>query len=261
MNIGIFDSGLGGLIMTRALVDAMPEYDYVYMGDTLHVPYGARSPEAVYSFTRDCIDAMFRDYNCATVIIACNTATIAALRRLQQEYLPANYPERRILGVVKPTVEWAVGAGCRRIGLLATEGTVRSDIYLDELWQLDEGIELFSVSAPLLVPFIENDGDRFAAPVINEYVSKFPEIDALILGCTHYPHYKGEIRALLPNVKVLSQDEILPEKFDDYLFRHPEISACLTKNGTRRFFVTDLSESYMRQAGRLFGADIHVEKV
>jgi len=263
MNIGIFDSGLGGLIIMNALVGAMPEYSYVYMGDTLHVPYGVRSHDAVYGFARACIDRMFRDMDCAIIIIACNTATIAALRKLQQEYLPKNFPDRRILGVVIPTVEVAIDAGAKRIGLLATETTARSDIYLAELRKLDDKIELFSVAAPLLVPLIENDGDKFAPPVLEEYVAKFQgrNLDALILGCTHFPHYKKEIRALMPGVRVLSQDEIIPEKLADYLRRHPEMESRIAKTGARKFFATDISESYRTQARRLFGKDIEIKKI
>ena len=260
MNIGIFDSGLGGLIITRAIKEAMNEYDYVYMGDTLHVPYGARSRDAVYEFTKNCIDTMFREYDCMAIIIACNTAS-AVLARLQQEYLPQNYPDRRILGMVIPTAEVAAASNGKRIGLLATEGTVRSNIYGDELTLLDKNINLFSVAAPLLVPLIENDGDKFAMPVIMEYIQNFPDIDTLILGCTHYPHYKYEIRSLLPNINLLSQDEIIPEKLREYFSRHPEIESRLSRNGTCRFFVTDISDSYMKQANRMFGSDIDVVKI
>jgi len=263
MNIGIFDSGLGGLIITDALVKAMPQYSYAYMGDTLHVPYGARSHLAIYGFTADCVDRMFRDMDCAIIIIACNTASIAALRKLQQEYLPKNFPDRRILGVVIPTVEAAVAAGAKRIGLLATETTARSGTYSEELLKLDDSAELFPVAAPLLVPLIENDGDKFAMPVLEEYVGKFrdKDLDALILGCTHFPHYKKEITALLSGVRILSQDEIIPEKLADYFRRHPEMEARIAKTGGRRFFATDISEPYKAQARRLFGKEIEIEKV
>ncbi|MDR1697217.1 MAG: aspartate/glutamate racemase family protein [Rickettsiales bacterium] len=322
MNIGLFDSGLGGLIITRACIAAMPEYNYVYMGDTLHVPYGARSAAAVYEFTRACVDALFRKHDCAIVLIACNTASIAALRRLQREYLPQNFPDRRILGVVIPTAESAAESGARRIGLLATDATARSSVYPTEIKKLIPDAEIFPVAAPLLVPLIENDGDKFAAPVIVEYLSKFspalaagPQsasatqrdagagpkgtgenskpspgaqnsatdpsareglgIDTLILGCTHFPHYKNEIAKMMPGVKILSQDEIIPEKLRDYLNRHPEINTKLLPprgessrrngvatdgGGQNNFFVTDISESYLTQAARLFGNEIKIEK-
>ncbi|MDR2099032.1 MAG: glutamate racemase [Rickettsiales bacterium] len=263
MNIGIFDSGLGGLIIAKSLIDAFPGYGFAYLGDTLHVPYGPRSIATIYEFTRACVDRLFRTKDCKLVVIACNTASIAALRRLQREYLPASFPGRRILGVVIPTLEEVIRRGHSRIGLLATAGTVASGVYGEELKKLDGAIELFGVEAPLLVPLVENCGDRFAHPIIESYLETFrgKDIDALILGCTHYPHYKDMIRGLMPGVDVISQDEIIPASLADYLSRHPEIERGLSKDGNRSFAVTDITDSYRAQAERLFGGEIEIERV
>jgi glutamate racemase len=263
MNIGVFDSGLGGLIMAKALTDMFPQYGLAYLGDTLHVPYGSRSSDTICGFTRACVDYLFRARDCALVIIACNTASIAALRKLQREYLPENFPGRRILGVVIPTLEEVIKKGHKRAGLLATASTVASGIYGRELEKLDGDIRLFSVSAPLLVPLVENDGDRFAPPVVESYLEKFKgeDIDALILGCTHYPHYKGLIRGMMPGVDVISQDEIIPTSLKEYLERHPEIEKVLSRKGGRFFGITDVTPTYMKQASAMFGHEISVEKV
>ena len=267
-DIGVFDSGLGGLIVTKALIEAMPQYSFSYLGDTKHVPYGPRSQEAIYGFTRDCVDFLFRRRNCAIVIIACNTASIAALRRLQQEYLRANFPERRILGVVIPTMEYVASKGAGSAGLLATDSTVRSGVYDAELAKLDPGTRLVSVAAPLLVPLIENDGGRFAGPIVREYLENFrgTDIESIILGCTHYPYLEGLIRdeaaAVIGRpVEIISQTRIIPESLGDYFARHPEIERKLARGGARSFAVTDVTESYRAQAARLFGGEIEIEKI
>ncbi|MCL2018088.1 MAG: glutamate racemase [Alphaproteobacteria bacterium] len=265
MKIGIFDSGLGGLIIAKSLIQAMPQYPFVYFGDTKHVPYGSRSYETIYEFSRNCIDYLFRTQDCRLVIIACNTASIAALRKLQQEYLPINFPERRILGIIVPTLEYVAQRGLRNIGLLATEGTIRSGVYGEELAKIDPSIKVYSVAAPLLVPLVENDGDKFAPAIIHEYLEKFSGtgIDSIILGCTHYPHYKKLIKeqaceVLGCDIEVISQDEILQESLSDYLHRHPEIEQDITKNESPIFITTDITGAYLAQANRMFGRKIEI---
>ncbi|MCL1902476.1 MAG: glutamate racemase [Alphaproteobacteria bacterium] len=258
--IGIFDSGLGGLIIARSLISAMPDFSFTYLGDTLHVPYGPRSYESIYGFAESCIDYLFRNEDCRIVIIACNTATIAALRKLQQVYLPANFPDRRILGIVIPTLEYVAEGGFKNIGLLATTGTINSGVYEQELAKLNPDIKIYPVAAPLLVPLIENDGDKFAPPIIAEYLKNFDgrNIDSIILGCTHYPHYKDLIRTCTPGIEIISQDEIIAEKLADYLMRHPEIERDLSRDGARKFIATDITESYLTVAKNIFGNEITI---
>jgi len=270
MNIGTFDSGLGGLLITKSLIAAFPEYNFCYLGDTARVPYGNRSPEVIYEYTKNCVDFLFRKCDCKLVIIACNTATFAALRRLQQDYLPVNFPDRRILGVIIPTAEEVAKRGYNNIGLLATVGTVFSDVYGIELSKKIKDLKfLHGVSAPLLVPLIENKGDEFAQPIIDSYVKKFigSGVQAIILGCTHYPYYKKLIsdsvsRILGDDVDIISQDEFLWKYLKDYLNRHPEIESVLGRDGRNKFMVTDINDSYVAQAKILFGdSNIRIEKV
>ncbi|MGN0929195.1 MAG: glutamate racemase [Alphaproteobacteria bacterium] len=268
MNIGLFDSGLGGLIITKSIIETMPEYNFSYIGDTAHVPYGSRSKETIYNFTKNCVDYLFKNQNCELIIIACNTASIAALRRLQQEYLKENFPNRKILGVVIPTIETVIENNYKSIGLLATNGTVASDVFGQELRKLNKDIKLYSTPAPLLVPLIENNGDKYALPIIQDYIRTFKDkdIEAIILGCTHYPHYKDIIKKeaefiLQRKIDIISQDEIIPQKIITYLQNHPEIEANLSKNGERFFGITDITESYRQQAYSIFEKTIEIEKV
>ena len=270
MNIGVFDSGLGGLMITRSLIKAMPGYCFSYLGDTKHVPYGPRSKEAIYGFAKDCIDHLFRSKNCRLVIVACNTASIAALRRLQQEYLPANFPERRILGVIIPTLEHVLERECKSLGLLATSSTVSSGVYEEELKKLDPAIRIFSLATQLLVPLIENDGSRFARPIVREYLEglklKSASIDSIILGCTHYPYLEDMIREEASDVfgspvGIISQTRIIPKSLQNYLARHPEIERDLSRTGVHSFAVTDMTQSYHEQAQLLFGGEIGMTKV
>ena len=268
MNIGLFDSGLGGLIITKSIIEKMPQYNFSYIGDTAHVPYGSRSKDTIYNFTKNCVDYLFKKQNCKLIIIACNTASIAALRKLQQVYLTNNYPDRKILGVVIPTIETVIEKKYKSIGLLATNGTVSSNVFGQELQKLNPNIKLYSTAAPLLVPLIENNGDKFAIPVIHEYLESFKntDIEAIILGCTHYPHYKDIIKAeaekiLSRPIDIISQDEIIPAKIETYLQNHPEIENALSKDASRFFGITDITESYKQQAFSIFGNKFEIEKV
>ncbi len=263
MKIGIFDSGIGGLIVTKAITEKLPNHDIIYLGDTLHCPYGGRSSEAVYHYTERAIEYLF-EQDCQLIIIACNTASACALRTLQQRYLVKNYPDRRILGVVVPTIEEAVESGYKQIGVLATSRTVESGVFEQEIRKLDETITISALAAPLLVPLIENNGAKWAKPVLESYLNtlKADKLDAILLGCTHYPFLKDEIRALLPeNVAILSQDEFIPAKVADYLNRHPEIDQKLSKNGVWTFLTTDLTKSYLSIAKTLWGKEITFERI
>ncbi len=264
MKVGVFDSGLGGLIMTKAIREALPVYDIVYFGDTLHMPYGGRSHDAIYHYTRQAMDFLFREHDCQLIIIACNSASAAALRRLQQEYLPAAYPDRRILGVIVPTLEEALARSCKRIGLLGTNQIVCSGVYAEELQKLDPTICLFQQASPLLVPLIEHNGMTWVEPVLKEYLTPLmlEGVDSLILGCTHYPYLKDQMRAIIgPDVDIISQDEIIPHKLADYLSRHPESETLLSRGGGVSFFMTDMTDNYVCSARHIFADALNIERV
>lgn len=263
MTIGIFDSGLGGLVMTRAFRRALPQHDFLYLGDALHVPYGPRSAEAIYEFTLRGVEYLFKQ-DCPLVIIACNTASASALRLLQQTYLQEHYPDRRVLGVIVPTIEATIATGHKSIGLIGTAFTVNSKTYETELQKINPDIRLFAQQAPMLVPLVENNATEFAEPFLRSYVEPLLEqnIDSLILGCTHYPLFKPMLQNILPDgVDIISQDDIIPEKLVDYLQRHPEIDARIPKNGTIQACLTDISQSYTEIGEQLFGERLTFKKV
>lgn len=264
MKIGIFDSGLGGLIVAHALVRALPEYDYVYLGDTARVPYGNRSQEAIYAFTLEAVERLFAE-DCALVVIACNTASAEALRRIQKEYLLAHFPERRVLGVLIPAAEEAVRVSVSgRIGILATVGTVASGAYLREIRKLSPEVTIIQAAAPLLVPLIENDTLKYAPPILHDYLSPLlaGSIDTLVLGCTHYPYLLNEIRSIVGDrIAIISQSDIVPAKLADYLVRHPEINRLLSRQGGRRYLLTDIASSTKSVANTLFGEPVLFERI
>lgn len=264
--IGIFDSGLGGLIIARAIVKAMPEYDYVYLGDTKRVPYGNRSEDAVFEFTKEAVDYLFNKENCGIIIIACNTVSARALHELQKEYTPSLIlpltkgerakPEvvRKILGVLIPAAEEAVKFG--RVGVLGTLGTVSSNTFPKEINKLNRKTRIFQNTAPMLVPLAEAGENVLAKPFIYKYLKPLlqKKIDALVLGCTHYPIFKQEIKKLLPkNVTIISQDKIIPKKLKNYFVRHPEISKKLSKNKKIKILVTDRTKITDELTSKWFG--------
>jgi glutamate racemase len=272
MKIGIFDSGLGGLIVTRAIQKAMPEYDYVYLGDTKRVPYGNRSHAAVFEFTKQCVDYLFCKENCAIIIIACNTASARALKKVQEEYLPKNFPNRKILGVLIPAAEEA--AKFKRIGVLATQGTVYSEAFPKEIKKINRAkgragkeTKTFQNSAPILVPLAEEGEIKNALPFLKKYLQPFADkkLDALVLGCTHYPIFKKEIKKIITtpnpsserrggNIKIISQDEIIPKKLKNYFKRHPEIEKKLSKRRTSKILLTDVTQNMVKLTRKWFGA-------
>jgi glutamate racemase len=262
MKIGIFDSGLGGLIITHSLIQALPQYDYLYFGDTARVPYGNRSQQTVYEFTKQGIEYLF-EQDCELIIVACNTASADALRRLQQSYLPEHYPNRRILGVLIPAAEAAVAATTnQRVGVLATTSTIMSKAFEREIHKLDPDIDIMGQPAPLLVPLIENGGEQWAPPIIKSYLEPLAGCDTIILGCTHYPYFKDIIRDQVgEGVTVISQDELVPAKLADYLKRHSELEQRLSQNRTRRYQVTDLTDDAVRLADELVGDDPELTQI
>ncbi len=260
MKIGVFDSGLGGLVITKAFVEVMPEYDYVYYGDTVHLPYGEKNSEQILSYTLSAIKFLIRQ-NCGLIIIACNTATSIALRYLQQKFLPSFAPDVKVLGVVIPTVEDALLDNAARVGVLATEATVSSQIYRQEIHKLKPDLEVFEVAAPKLVPAIEAADFAGAEIAVKEYITRFDHINSLILGCTHYPLLKTMFRRFLPeNVRVVSQDELMGTKLKDYLNRHIEIDICLSRSSELKIMVSRLNEHYRQIAATIF-PNINIEEV
>jgi glutamate racemase len=263
MKLGIFDSGLGGLVITRAVRETMPDIDLLYFGDTLHLPYGNRSEEAIYMYTQRAMQSMF-EQGCKLIVVACNTASASALRRLQQSWLPHHYKDRNIIGVVVPTLETAIGRGYKKLGLIATNYSIRSNAYEHELKKINPGIQLVQKATPLLVPLIENDGMQWAESVLHHYLDPMVEqgIECLILGCTHYPFLKPAIRKVVgPDIELLSQDEIIPARLADYLRRHPEYSDAIGHSGDSIFQVNDLTDNYRKAAEAIYGARIEIERL
>lgn len=265
-SIGVFDSGFGGLSILRGMVKELPEYDFVYLGDTARVPYGTRSPEVVYEFTRQAVEFLLTK-NCGLVILACNTASSDALRNIQREFLPEHFPDRSVLGVLIPAAEEAVRKSRnKRIGVLATPSTVHSGAFSREIEKLDRRADVFQIACPLLVPLVE--AGEVSSPAteyfLKQYISPLLEknIDTLILGCTHYSLLEPNIRKLVGDeVHILSESRIIGEKLADYLDRHPERERMLQKNGVRTFYSTDLTENFSILGKRFFGEEIVVEKV
>jgi glutamate racemase len=260
MKIGVFDSGIGGLMIAGSIMNAMPDLDIVYCGDTLHLPYGSRSTEAITEYTRRGIEFLFKQ-NCQIVIVACNTASAAALRSIQQNYLPSSpYVNRRVLGVVVPTLEAAIDHGYKRLGLIATNYIVRTGIYREELQKINPSIEIVQQATPLLVPLIENEGMAWVDDVLNTYLSPMVEqgVDSLLLGCTHYVYLKSRVQSIVgDDVKILSQDDVIPAKLSDYLRRHSEHNDKVGRSGQRDFFLTDITDTYTRASAELFQKTIN----
>lgn len=251
MKIGVFDSGLGGLVITKAFIEAMPDYDYVYYGDTKHLPYGEKTSGRILNYTLEAVKFLIAQ-DCAIIIIACNTATSIALRYIQQRFIPIYAPDVKVLGVVIPTVEESLNPQTRKVGVVATNATVRSHIYQTELLKINNSLEIQEIATPALVPAIESDDFVKAEELVKTYAAQFCKIDSLILGCTHYPLLKEFFRKYLPAVQVVSQDELMGTKLKDYLRRHPEIDIKLNRNGVYKFGVSKLNRHYQQLASVLF---------
>jgi glutamate racemase len=261
--IGIFDSGYGGLTVMKEIVDRLPEYDYIYLGDNARAPYGNRSFDTVYHYTLQCVKWFFSQ-GCSLVILACNTASAKALRSIQQQDLPLIGPDKRVLGVIRPTAE-VIGkfSETNSVGVLATSGTVLSDSYPIEIHKFFPEIKVYQEACPLWVPLVENNehtghgADFFVKKNINQLFEKGEDIDVVLLGCTHYPLLKEKIEEYLPiGVKLVSQGEIVAESLADYLVRHPEIEERCAKTGTRQFFTTDSPRDFEDHAQLFFGEEI-----
>ena len=251
MKIGVFDSGYGGLTILKEIRKRLPQYDYLYLGDNARNPYGTRSFEIVYEFTLQAVKALF-ERGCHLVILACNTASAKALRSIQQKDLPLIDPSKRVLGVIRPTIESLPDISrSGHVGLLATPGTVKSSSYSIELSKLAPGMKITEHACPMWVPIVENNeidspgADYFIKKEVDNLMAKDPEIDTVVLGCTHYPLLLDKIRQYLPpGVQVLCQGPLVADSLADYLMRHPEIEERLSKTASVKYLTTEHTEKF-----------------
>lgn len=266
--IGIFDSGYGGLTVLKEIVKELPEYDFLYLGDNARSPYGSRSFQTIYEYTLECVKYLFSQ-NCHLVILACNTASAKALRNIQQKDLPQLDPERRVLGIIRPTAE-VIGnySKTEHVGILGTSGTVSSESYKMEITKQFPELTINQEACPMWVPLVENGeydkpgADYFVERHIVRILSQDEKIDALLLACTHYPLLLQKIRKFTPeHVTLLEQGEIVAKSLRDYLSRHPEIEKKSSKTGNRRFLTTDATEDFDSQGRKFFGENIRSELV
>ncbi|MBO7115409.1 MAG: glutamate racemase [Bacteroidaceae bacterium] len=267
-SIGVFDSGYGGLTILKQIRAAMPEYDFIYLGDNARTPYGTRSFQVVYEFTLQCVTKLF-EMGCNLVILACNTASAKALRTIQQIDLPRLDATRRVLGIIRPTVE-SIGelTHSRHVGLLATPGTVKSLSYPLEINKLYPDIVVTGEACPIWVPLVEtgeseSDGaDFFVKRHIESLLSKDSKIDTIILGCTHYPLLMDKIRKYVPNgITIVSQGDYVAASLRDYMIRHPEMDARCTKGGTCSYFTTESVETFLPNASIFLNSAIDAQSV
>lgn len=266
--IGIFDSGYGGLTIYDEIKRLLPEYDYIYLGDNARTPYGTRSFDIVYEFTREAVRYLFAQ-GCQLVILACNTASAKALRSIQQLDLPSLDPNRRVLGIIRPTVE-CIGevTKSRHVGVLATEGTIKSLSYPLEIRKLFPDIEVTGEACPIWVPLVETNefasegADYFVKRHIDNLLARDSKIDTIILGCTHYPILIDKIRKYVPEgIKVLTQGAAVASSLKNYLHRHPEMDALCTKGGETAFCTTESGGKFGDQASLFLNQPIEVKTV
>jgi len=266
--IGIFDSGYGGLTILHGIRQLLPEYDYLYLGDNARTPYGPRSFDVVYEFTRQAVLKLF-ELGCQLVILGCNTASAKALRSIQEIDLPKIDPERRVLGVIRPTAE-VIGTltKTRHVGVLATEGTIRSESYNLEIQKLWPDVKVSGVACPFWVPLVEYNeadspgADYFVKKRIDQIMRLDPQIDTIILGCTHYPLLMPKILKYLPQgVRVVPQGEYVAESLKCYLERHPQMEQRISKGAVIRYLTTESPERFEEQARIFLHEPVQVEKV
>ena len=267
--IGVFDSGYGGLTILDQIRAQMPEYDYLYLGDNARTPYGTRSFEVVYEFTLQAVKKLF-ELGCPLVILACNTASAKALRTIQRNNLPSIDPTRRVLGVIRPTAE-CIGelTQTRHIGILATSGTIKSESYPMEVHKLFPDVKVTGEACPMWVPLVENNefdsegADYFIQKNINQLLEKDPQIDTIILGCTHYPLLLKKIRQFTPeHIQLVPQGEYVAHSLQDYLKRHPEMDARCSKNGISRFLTTESTAKFEESASIFLNQEnVEVESI
>ncbi|EJX10153.1 glutamate racemase [gut metagenome] len=266
--IGVFDSGYGGLTILDKIRETMPEYDYIYLGDNARAPYGTRSFEVVYEFTKQAVNKLF-EMGCHLVILACNTASAKALRSIQINDLPLIDPHRRVLGVIRPTVECIDSISRNKhVGVLATPGTIKSESYPMEIHKLYPEIQVTGVGCPMWVPLVENNeaksegADFFIQKYIDQLLYKDPLIDTVILGCTHFPLLLPKIQAYMSDsISIVSQGEYVAQSLKDYMRRHPEMDNHCTKNGNCLFYTTEAEEKFSESASTFLNQEIYVKHV
>ncbi len=266
--IGVFDSGYGGLTILEGIRNLMPENDYLYLGDNARAPYGTRSFEVVYQFTLQAVQRLF-ELGCQLVILGCNTASAKALRSIQQLDLPHLAPQRRVLGVIRPTVE-AIGQYTKNghIGIFGTPGTIRSESYEIEIAKLYPHFVTTGQECPLWVPLVENrefdtpGADYFVEKYIDLLLHRDPRIDTTLLGCTHYPLLLQKIRKYMPaHIKIITQGEIVANSLKDYLQRHPEMDARVSRGGTVRYLTTESAEKFTEMGSLFLSKDIKAQSI
>jgi len=266
--IGVFDSGYGGLTILKEIKKLLPEYDFIYLGDNARAPYGPRSFDTVYEYTLQSVKWLFSK-GCPLIILACNTASAKALRTIQQKYLPEYNSEKRVLGVIRPTAE-VIGnySSSKKIGILGTKGTVNSESYVIETGKFFPAIKIFQHACPMWVPLVENNeynsegADYFIKKDIDILLKQSPDIDTVLLACTHYPLLIEKINKYLPSkVKVISQGSIVAKSLQDYLKRHSEIKNRCSKNSELNFFTTDSTKDFDRHSQIFFGENVNSQHV
>ncbi len=266
--IGIFDSGYGGLTVLSAIKRVMPQYDYLYLGDNARAPYGGRSFETVYQFTREAVEWFFAR-GCHLVILACNTASAKALRTIQQRDLPLIDPQRRVLGVIRPTTERIADlTSTGHIGVLGTEGTIQSHSYQMEICKLHPQFTVTGEACPMWVPLVENrehdkpGADYFVRQHLERLMARDPLIDTIILGCTHYPLLLEKIRQYLPDgMKFVTQGNYVADSLRDYLLRHPEMDAKCTKGSSVSYYTTDTSDKFSQLASLFLQEEVDAKQI
>lgn len=266
--IGVFDSGYGGLTVLKEVVATLPQYDYLYLGDNARAPYGNRSFDTVYRYTLQSVEWLLGQ-GCPLIILACNTASAKALRTIQQKHLQSLAPHARVLGVIRPTTE-VIGSYSKTgsIGILATTGTVQSGSYVLEIEKAFPQLKVAQEACPMWVPLIENGehqsagADYFIQKHLKSLLSAAPNVDTLLLACTHYPLLKSKIEQAVPKgVQVVSQADIVAHSLQDYLQRHPEIESQLTKKGNRLFYTTDSAADFNEKGSLFFGSAVQAQHV
>lgn len=263
--IGVFDSGFGGLNILKYIKQTLGEYDYLYLGDSLRSPYGERSHAEIFEFVKEALVFFFKE-GVELVILACNSASAEALRQIQQEFLPKNFRDKKVLGVIIPTVEEVIYlTKNKKVSLLATNATVKSGTFEKEIKKLDEDVKVESLAAPLLVPMIEKgEFDTYKnEKVIEGYIKEVLKngADTLILGCTHYSIIKNQIEKFAKDVAVIEEGPIVALKLEDYLKRHVEIEQRLSKNGSLEFFTTGDKNVFDTLGTKFFGEKVDSKKI
>lgn len=266
--IGVFDSGYGGLTILRRLQALMPQYDYVYLGDNARAPYGTRSFQVVYEFTLQAVRKLFH-MDCPLVVLGCNTASAKALRTIQQVDLPRIDASRRVLGIIRPTAE-CIGqlTQTRHVGIMATPGTIRSNTYALEIAKQYPDIQVSGQACPMWVPLVENGeydqpgADYFVRKYVDALMCSDPQIDTIILGCTHYPLLLDKIRQAVPaGVQLMSQGDYVARSLEDYLRRHPEMQRRLTQGAQVRYLTTEDPESFKDAAAMFLSHPVVAERI